>query len=67
MAKRICELCDDRCSGKIRRQDFYDCLAAFEVDEEPDSNNSQTFTQKSLLKFAKLLFQNNLKPSSVFD
>jgi Ca2+-binding EF-hand superfamily protein len=41
---RIIYLCDEECTGVIRRDEFYNCLAAYEVNQETTTyRNNRSF------------------------
>ena len=62
---RIVYICDEDCSGTIRKDEFYDCLAAYEVNQEKSSAGNRTFGQQSLIKLASILIR-KLTPEMAF-
>lgn len=40
---RLMFLCDEDCSGVIRKDEFYNCLAAYEVNEETNTTGTRSF------------------------
>ncbi|CAK89170.1 unnamed protein product (macronuclear) [Paramecium tetraurelia] len=51
---------DEDCSGVIKREEYYDCLQAYGINEEKVQGQARTYGQESLLKYARLLLMNRL-------
>ncbi|EAS01497.1 calpain family cysteine protease (macronuclear) [Tetrahymena thermophila SB210] len=67
--QRIVQLSDINCTGIIKKQSYYECLAAFQVNQEVNNNTSdnRTFVQKSLIKFAQNLIDKKTSPHDCFS
>lgn len=42
---RISLLCDEDCSGIIRKEEYLNCLQAYSINEEKSSKNIRSFGQ----------------------
>lgn len=65
---RFLFLVDEDCSGSVSRNDFYATLAAYGVNSETQwaQGSHFTFEQQCLLKFARVLKNQGMKPEEVF-
>lgn len=60
-------LCDEDCSGVIRKDEFYNCLAAYEVNEETNTTGTRSFAQQSLIKLATQFVKLKINPADAFN
>lgn len=57
---------DEDCSGIVKKEEYYDSLQAYGINEEKNLNATRTYGQEGLLKFAMILLQQQMTPEDSY-